>query len=379
MGPAGIQGESGEPGPIGHPGPQGLAGLDGLPGARGEVGPRGPPGDQGEKGVAGQSGEPGVNGVPGPQGFRGPQGEQGEIGEPGIQGVRGLAGLRGRSGEEGPKGEKGQPGLPGLPGFSLPGLPGVQGEAGDDVTFDMDALERYFLELLHEEIAKLDLEVPVRQDACDCGEVVTTTTQAPTTTTSPPPEFDLVFLVDGSKSITNREWESVKGFLSKVTSAVENIDPTVQTSTLVIIQYSDTASTTVSRTVASQADDIRARINAMVQIHAGTDIYGGFNYLLNPVNDAETGFARENDAAKYLFTITDTCPTRKSYLNRDERLVSDAREIFSKQQVLAIGPEATGCDVDFEDFISTDAPLAVESHEALSSDEFVENFVQNEI
>ena len=80
-----------------------------------------------------------------------------------------------------------------------------------------------------------------------------------------------------------------------------------------------------------------------------------------------------------MFTITDTCPTRKSYRNRDDRYVSAAREIFSKQQVLAIGPEATGCDVDFEDFISTDAPLAVESHEALSSDEFVENFIQNEI
>lgn len=79
-GPCGIPGL---PGSAGEPGPDGVEGVDGFDGNIGKQGPPGPPGEQGDTGIKGYAGVAGQEGRQGPDGPPGVQGVQGTVGLPG--------------------------------------------------------------------------------------------------------------------------------------------------------------------------------------------------------------------------------------------------------------------------------------------------------
>lgn len=79
-GPCGIPGLPGSAGP---PGPPGVEGVDGFDGNVGKQGPDGPPGDKGDTGVKGFAGVAGQEGRQGPDGPPGEQGTKGSVGVPG--------------------------------------------------------------------------------------------------------------------------------------------------------------------------------------------------------------------------------------------------------------------------------------------------------
>ncbi|RXM33127.1 Collagen alpha-1(XXI) chain [Acipenser ruthenus] len=128
----GRPGIVGDPGMPGRDGDLGIEGEKGAQGPVGNEGPRGMPGQQGPKGSAGKPGRPGFIGPPGRTGDTGIQGiqsvkgdkvgDKGLLGPLGVQGKRGPGGEPGSSGAVGTKGVRGDEGPVGFQG--PPGLPG---------------------------------------------------------------------------------------------------------------------------------------------------------------------------------------------------------------------------------------------------------------
>nr|XP_039263579.1 collagen alpha-1(XXVIII) chain-like isoform X5 [Styela clava] len=228
IGPKGMtgpQGLCGKPGPAGIPGDRGLPGLDGADGSAGPPGlqgPRGEAGIQGRKGEAGQRGLDGDAGPLGPPGIPGPRGPQGEPGERGadgaesvVPGPRGPSGIQGQKGERGSAGEDGLNGLQGPPGSQGPR--GNVGPKGEEGALNIEELKPMIVDIIRDLLP---------------GECATDEDDGEPT---PPPDeeysrcgdsqTDIAFLVDGSSSVGDEDFNLLRKFLYDIVGSLEYIGP----------------------------------------------------------------------------------------------------------------------------------------------------------
>ncbi|CAG5088432.1 Oidioi.mRNA.OKI2018_I69.PAR.g11840.t1.cds [Oikopleura dioica] len=245
----GVDGPAGPPGPRGTPGPCGPCGRPGLPGTGGEIGPDG--GD-------GMDGNPGVVGLQGPTG---PPGEQGDAGIRGYSGVHGNQGRNGPDGKQGEKGEKGQP-------DKEPWINGGQGCAIfrflldqflEEHGFQTEQWKAYLTSYYSDEVVST-LSTSIREivvewmnenmdvincmlncGSADCGGGSGNSAGKGGGITVKPLEceepVDVVFMVDGSDSVSSRDWPKV---LTWVTNLVDQISPAdrEKSSTIVFQDFS---------------------------------------------------------------------------------------------------------------------------------------------
>ncbi|KFO32697.1 Collagen alpha-6(VI) chain [Fukomys damarensis] len=193
QGPKGLKGEHGRqgrrgwPGPSGTPGSRRKTGNIGIPGPDGFEGSLGLKGPQGPRGEVGSRGEKGSLGIKGPQGPPGPGGEAGNPGHSGNQGNKGDDGSPGY-GSRGQKGAKGQEGFPGESGpkgeigdLGYPGDTGRKG-AGGKMT-------------------------------CELIQYVWDHSRKPECPVHP---TELVFALDQSRDVTERDFERMKGMVASL-------------------------------------------------------------------------------------------------------------------------------------------------------------------
>uniref|UniRef100_A0A8C5KDP2 Collagen, type VI, alpha 6 n=1 Tax=Jaculus jaculus TaxID=51337 RepID=A0A8C5KDP2_JACJA len=216
---AGPRGLDGSPGLQGPRGPRGEAGAKGEKGNLGIKGPQGPPGlggqvgKQGHLGSQGNKGEPGGPGEKGATGFPGPRGPQGDDGHPGYgnSGHKGTKGQEGFPGESGPKGETGDPGEPGETGCKgsrgkmiSAGLPGEMGSPGEPGPPGRKGLK--------------GAKGLASFSACDLIQYVRDHSRKPECPVHP---TELVFALDQSRGVTQRDFERMKGMLVHLVGAVK--------------------------------------------------------------------------------------------------------------------------------------------------------------
>merc|ERR1712066_502338 len=341
----GAQGSQGSDGPAGQPGPSGLPGPMGKRGAKGRPGRNGSDGENGKQGPPGQNGGPGMPGEPGDIGNRGPPGAMGKHGRngnpgrrgdngipgtpgdqgpPGLRGPMGPDGYRGKSGLDGEDGEPGQPGSPGEKGEpGAPGSPGPRGPAGEDADIDFDALDALVADILAQMLDEQEpndcRHVENDEQVCECC--------------PPPPAketMDLIYLVDGSDSIRNRDWNDLKQFLKLSIHELNggghghgsgSYANRYVRSAVVVVQYSgkdeqrielDTTGKLTPRGKASHSSrmrdlkkdlgDIAQVIDNMEQYQERTYTYSAFKYVLD--NVCPKLDARDEFHKRVLITVT---------------------------------------------------------------------------
>ena len=91
-------------------------------------------------------------------------------------------------------------------------------------------------------------------------------------------DLDLVFLVDGSDSITVDDFEKIKAWIAKMVTTLEPSQ--LETETLAIVtQYSDEVKTEVNRRFSSDTGPFTAALTAVQQMAMGTNTASALAYV----------------------------------------------------------------------------------------------------
>lgn len=395
-GPCGDDGLDGGPGNRGLTGPAGPHGPEGLSGRGGGQGPTGWAGIVGRRGNRGRPGMPGTKGVPGPKGAQGndgPPGMRGSIGLRGKTGAKGISGLNGQPGPQGARGVTGQEGDMGAAGANgrdshmrgyagAPGDNGLQGYAGADAQWEWGIIEAMIANTLY---AKLQEPSEYCADdiheMCDCGEHIDAPPTSPPVVVTPEvhsvptpekPIRDIIFLIDGSDSVSVRDWPKYRGwvvdFITSLNTA-ENRDKYSMTSATVVVQYSsdghdgdNNSGYIVKKRLLGELQKLENDINGMVQLAAGTDTFLALEFIVSELIPNRIDVDRKMpDQGRMIRHIRELIVIT-SGLSRDfssdkrklgnSQLFSMLDEMFQHRFVIGIGSEITADDSHVQDIAS---------------------------
>jgi len=289
-GPPGIQGPQGE---MGLTGPRGAIGL------RGPVGLQGPPGLLGEKGLQGIQGE------------RGPPGLRGFTGDDGLPGVPGQTGQKGEVGSQGPRGHDGVQGQPGLQGPR-----GLQGERGEPGGLVLDESLRNFI------IDTCQSIMPRECSEAQPGELNEACQVYP---------VNMVFLVDGSESITRENFDEIRSWILAVIDSFQPADrPTPMK--VIIVQFSNKPMIEVEQHVFDSSDEIQDSLSFNFgQMRQGSNSYSALDFV-----NTEVYPRLEQDTFKLLITMTDG----DAGDDRNIQAITSARDNFNMMCAVGVGGKA---------------------------------------
>jgi hypothetical protein len=307
----------------------------------------------------------------------------------------GPDGYRGKSGLDGPDGPSGQPGLQGEKGEpGAPGLPGPRGPAGEDADIDFDALDALVADILAQMLDEQEpndcRHVENDEQVCECC--------------PPPPDketMDLVYLVDGSDSIRNRDWNDLKQFLKLSIHELNggghghgdaSYANRYVRSAVVVVQYSgkdeqrielDTTGKLAGRGKSSHSSrmkdlqkdlgEIAQVIDNMEQYQEGTYTYSAFKYVLD--NVCPKLDARDDFHKRVLITVTNGRDKETWQKTPSELKAIQQRgwNNFDLEVVLAAGLDETHGNMDLE-MIETRDKLATYASENKHADKNVKFF-----
>jgi len=330
QGDAGDDGGNGDDGRDGEPGPNGQRGNYGTSGRQGFQGPSGPQGKSGKTGPRGNPGPMGPRGNPGPDGARGEDGEIGRRGPNGRPGAPGKKGDRGVDGKNGAKGQDGNTGPDGDRGFAgangkdstwqgpqgQPGDQGLQGYPGADAVWEWEFINAMIADSLWAKLREPSAYCASDIDSvCQCGgdvpdrrrlpEPEPEVTEAPFIP-EPEPEpvgfekkiRDLIILVDGSESLTTRQWPEFRRWIVNFIKSFDTPELREKfdsTSATVVIQYShwgpgqgdkengQFTGYMVKKKLLNELDQLRAEINndnTFTQMAGGTNTFLALEYII---------------------------------------------------------------------------------------------------
>lgn len=381
-GPQGPQGPNGRAGSRGGSGREGVNGKPGLRGARGALGPRG---SHGSKGPAGARGEQGDEGRRGPQGAPGAQGSRGKNGTPGVQGPNGSDGATGADGLVGIAGANGKDSLMRGP-QGEPGDQGANGYAGADAEWEWEFINAMIADSLWAKL-QYDSEYCASDiDAvCECGkrdvpDVPKVVTRPPVIVTDPPtepakPVRDVIILIDGSDSISAKNWPIFRKWVSNFVGSFNNQelkDKYSMTSATVVVQYSsdghlgdNNSGYIVKKRLLSELQKLKDDLtdqNGFVQMASGTDTYLALEFIVDELIPKKIDFIRprhfEREAphTRELILITnglarDSTQGSASYSKRqysNNALYDRLSQVFEHRFILGIGSEIDSNDDEIQ-------------------------------
>jgi hypothetical protein len=398
----GSSGSQGSPGLRGLPGPQGDAGkpgsdgLPGEPGLVGQPGPRGKPGSMGEQGEVGSDGPAGSPGMRGYSGHRGPPGLKGLPGKPGDNGHKGLPGQAGPRGIYGEPGTKGEPGVNGKDSelVGQPGAPGDNGPRGTagglSAEFDWRYIEALVAEQLYSVLSYPSEYCDVPEQVCACENTFTDSAMTDLTIQSTDgaendhdpnlvpetpkthnsnilnPKLDMVILIDGSDSIEINQWEPLKNFVSDFITTFDHshIQKYSETSTLVVVQYSNNDNYWVKKRLFNELFKVENDFKFMVQMAKGTDTFAALEFVLQDVASYKLRLKTINsdlNQEKALILITnglsDDRFDMKNRLLTNDQVYNQIASTFKIRSVVGIGSEIGSDHSDLDGLVGSENDL----------------------
>lgn len=208
----------------------------------------------------------GLRGKDGATGSRGPVGEAGPKGEAGRNGMD--------SNEQGPQGAPGRNGPPGLPGL--------------DAEFSWEMIDVMIANKLYKKLSYDSEYCGEATDMCKCGEVV-----KPDKVVKPrKPVLDMVVVVDGSESLSEKDWGAMKNWLVAFVHSFNTEEIKAKydrTSAMVVVQFSNhnkndpDNSYIINRGQMGNLHDMERELDGMLQLQQGSDTYAALEYVINSV------------------------------------------------------------------------------------------------
>lgn len=166
--------------------------------------------------------------------------------------------------------------------------------------------------------------------------------------------IDLVFMLDGSSSISEEDFSQVKDWILGI---VDRLTPGYRTMnlTVFVVQFSEDVRTELHQTISQLSPQIRAAIRNIEQMRFGTKTYQGLKY----VNSNITPKTRPG-AFRVLITMTDGSANE----GRDEQAIDTAKENYDHMVAVAVGNDLNADQL--QDFVQNSVPITVDEYASLA-------------
>lgn len=292
----------------------------------------------------------------------------------GVRGLQGPDGARGATGAAGPKGEAGRNGkdsnVQGPRG--APGAQGAVGMAGANAEFQWEVINNMIANQLYKKLSWGSEYCGMANEMCKGGLHVDDSTDnvRPTypdpvmpTVTVGKPVLDMVVVVDGSDSLSNEDWGSLRSFLVEFIHSFNTPEIRAKydrTSAMVVVQFSSPSDNpndyapdgvVMLQGQMSELDQMEAELDSMIQMRRGSSAYAALEFVINDVipdidyvrSEVNANVVQEHN--RILTMVVNGEPDDAQYSNWNGRSMSNDELLhaldmnFSERYVIAVGSD----------------------------------------
>jgi len=177
--------------------------------------------------------------------------------------------------------------------MGAPGNQGPPGPAGRDAEFDFSHIEVMVANTLWKKLMKPSEYCGENTEMCKCGEVAVVTRPPPVQVVKKP-VLDIIFLVDGSDSVSVQDWVKLREWVVQLVGTYKNEfyrEKFDKISAMLVIQYSShglrgdaaTPGYVLNKAVLAQVNQLQRELQSMIQMAAGTDTYMALEFVVDNV------------------------------------------------------------------------------------------------